>query len=312
LFEALPNRVMSLGDLVGLAFRCFRSNLGAYVKVLGWPAACASLASRLALLSVQDWTRIASSSQLAFEPFLVRMLLAFVCLIFWFVSTWKLSVGACALVRYILSMESDLKTSLDVMRGRSVPVLVAYNLALLPPLLAVAAWIGLSVAGMLILPNKEPWHFLAGGFFFGLIGFGLTVSIALTSLYGSLLVSVTALEPLKMKQCLLRTWEFVRARPLRGGSFTCLIVIAVTALCVAIAAPLDILTVFEAFTRAKMHLMTESPIYLQILQTFVDMILNIVSFAIMTTGYGLFYRDLRLRLEGDDLVKRLRSIESSR
>jgi hypothetical protein len=176
----------------------------------------------------------------------------------------------------------------------------------------VAAWIGLSVVGMLILPNKEPWHFLAGGFFFGLIGFGLTVSIALTSLYGSLLVSVTALEPLKMKQCLLRTWEFVRARPLRGGSFTCLIVIAVTALCVAIAAPLDILTVFEAFTRAKMHLMTESPIYLQILQTFVDMILNIVSFAIMTTGYGLFYRDLRLRLEGDDLVKRLRSIESSR
>lgn len=114
-----------------------------------------------------------------------------------------------------------------------------------------------------------------------------------------------------MGQCLRRTWTFVKARPLRGGSFTCLIFIAVFSLCFAIASPLDILTVFEAFTHAKLHLMTESPAYLQVLQTFLEVILNIVSFAILSTGYGLFYRDLRLRLEGNDLVSRLEKLESS-
>lgn len=309
MFEPQSNRILSLGDLVGLSFRCFRSNLGVYVKVLGWPSLFASLASRFAVLTVQDWARIASSSQLAYEPFFTRMGLAFIFLIIWFVATWRLGVAACSLVRHFLGMEKDLKDSIDVMKKRAVPVLIAYNLAMLPPIFACLAWGGLTVGGVMFLPGVEPWRFLIGGFFFGFVGFGLTVTIALSSLYGSLLIAVTALESANTVNSLLRTWNFVRARPLRGGSFTCLIGIAVGAICFSIAGPLNILGLFEALSQSNMHLMAPSPLWFQALETMLDMILNVVSVALLSTGYGLFYRDLRLRLEGEDLLVRLSRLE---
>jgi hypothetical protein len=69
----LPEKVLSLGDIVSLTFRRFRLYYKLYFKTLFWPAFFCSLASHIAYLSLQHWVSIAATSLLAATPFILHM-----------------------------------------------------------------------------------------------------------------------------------------------------------------------------------------------------------------------------------------------
>ena len=87
----LPEKVLSLADIVSLTFRRFRLYYKLYFKTLFWPAFFCSLASHIAYLSLQHWVSIAATSLLAATPFILHMGVSLLSMVVWFFSAWELA-----------------------------------------------------------------------------------------------------------------------------------------------------------------------------------------------------------------------------
>jgi hypothetical protein len=308
----LPEKVLSLGDIVSLTFRRFRLYYKLYFKALFWPAVFCSLASHLAYFCLRHWISIASTSMLAMAPFVLHMALALVSLIIWFFSAWELCLRSCALVRTVLCLDATYKDSLTLLKKRAGTVFFACNLALLPPALCLIFWsvVIVAAAASLNISLGGSERVAIGTLVFAFIGFALTVSVMISGLFGSLLLAVVTLEQISFVESFKRTWFFVSMRMMRGGSFTSLLAVAIALVCVVIESPMIILQVIEQTSHATFKL-SQTPYLVDILETILEVPFNIFTFSISFTAYGLFYRDLRLRLEGADLLARLARLAKS-
>lgn len=302
----LPEKVLSLGDIVSLTFRRFRLYYKLYFKTLFWPALFCSLASHIAYLSLQHWVSIASTSLLAMTPFVLHMAVALLSMVVWFFSAWELCLRSCALVRTVLCLDPTYKDSIGILKKRSGTVFFACNLALLPPALCLIFWfvVIVAVAAALNVASGGSTKVAIGAMVFAVIGFGLTVSVMISGLFGSLLLAIVTLEQISFVESFKRTWLLVSLRMMRGGSFTSLLAIAIALVCVVIESPMIILHVVEQASHASFKL-SQTPYLIDFLETILEVPFNIFTFSISFTAYGLFYRDLKLRLEGVDLLCRL-------
>ncbi len=119
-----------------------------------------------------------------------------------------------------------------------------------------------------------------------------------------------AVEDKPFKELLAKSLAFTRARPLRGGSYICLLTTALVLVSFAISSPVTIASIIHTLIVSRDGVASsmdsaEDPAYLQVVGAGFDVVLNMVTFAVAYTGYVLFYRDLKLRLEGSDLEHRL-------
>lgn len=306
----LPERVLSLADIVSLTFRRFRLYYKLYFKTLFWPALFCSLASHIAYLSLQHWVSIAATSLLAATPFILHMGVSLLSMVVWFFSAWELCLRSCALVRAVLCLDPTYKDSFNILKKRSGTVFFACNLALLPPVLCLIFWAIVIVASAaalnVALGGSERVAF--GAVVFAIIGFALTISVMISGLFGSLLLAIVTLEQLSFVESFKRTWLLVSLRMMRGGSFTSLLAVAIAMVCVVIESPMIILQVFEQASHASFKL-SQTPYLIDLLEIALEVPFNIFTFSISFTAYGLFYRDLKLRLEGADLLARLARLE---
>jgi hypothetical protein len=170
--------------------------------------------------------------------------------------------------------------------------------------MSLLVWTFVAFLFVSLIPQAQPLRMIVSSFGFGLIGFGLTVSVALASLFGALSLAIIACEALPLAVCLKRAYYFFRERLLRGGSFICLMSVALLLVYVACFSPIFLMAIIENYTHADLGLASRS-VYVQFVEAILDTSFNIVSFGIGFTGYGLFYRDLRLRLEGQDLLSKI-------
>jgi uncharacterized membrane protein YczE len=73
---------------------------------------------------------------------------------------------------------------------------------------------------------------------------------------------------------------------------------------IAFFSPIFLMALAENYTHADLGVASKS-VVMQFLSAMLDTGFNVISFGIGFTGYGLFYRDLRLRLEGQDLLNKI-------
>lgn len=272
------------------------------------PALCTAVGSNGALLAFDHWVSIASRSMLAVGPFAAHMALVLLGFFIWFVGVWELILRSSAIVRMILGLDSDFGAACKWIKARSRSLFGAYSIILLPPLVSLLLWTFVAFLFVSFIPIPQPQRLLVGSIGFGIIGFGLTVSISLSALFGALLLSVIACEEGSFTHCLNRSYYFFKLRMLRGGSFICLITIALLLVCIACYSPIILLAIVEKLTHLDLGLESRS-IPIDILGAAIDTTFNVISFGIGFTGYGLFYRDLRLRLEGQDLLSKLANLQ---
>ncbi len=213
---------------------------------------------------------------------------------------------SCALVRTVLCVDSDYKDSFAILKKRSGSVFFACNFALLPPALCLIFWsiVIVAAAAALNISISGPERVAIGSLVFAVIGFALTVSVMISGLFGSLLLAIVTIEQLSFKESFKRTWFYVKMRMMRGGSFTSLLAVAVALVCIVIESPMIILQLFTQTPHAGFKL-SVAPYVLEALEAVLEVPFNIFTFSISFTAYGLFYRDLKLRLEGADLIARL-------
>ena len=308
--EPLATGPQSLGDLVGTAFRLVRRNAGLYWKALLVPAMLSALGSNLAQYSLKSWVQVAAKSQLAVTPFAIAMSVILVCIVVWFYAAWEMCLRCSAMARLLLGVNKGYQEAYARLKQRGWAVFGAYNLAVLPPLLVLMLWAVVAVAAVPLVPHGGTERYVVGALVFGAIGFFLTVSIAITSLYGAILMASAAVEDKPFKELLAKSLAFTRARPLRGGSYICLLTTALVLVSFAISSPVTIASIIHTLIVSRDGVASsmdsaEDPAYLQVVGAGFDVVLNMVTFAVAYTGYVLFYRDLKLRLEGSDLEHRL-------
>ncbi|MBU6450560.1 MAG: hypothetical protein KGS72_02195 [Cyanobacteria bacterium REEB67] len=295
---------MSLGDLVSLSFRKCRQNFGLYWSALFVPALGASVGSEGAFFCFNHWVGIASKSMLAVAPFAAHMAIVLLCIIVWGVSIWELLLRASAIIRLILGLDATFAEAYKTIKMRGMATFLAYNLILLPPLALLLLWTFVAFLFVSFIPMQQPLRLIVGSVGFGLMGFGLTVSVALSSLFGALLTAIIACEGSAFSESIRRATFFFKQRMLRGGSFVCLLTLSLMVVYVACFSPIIVVDVVETYTHARLGLVSKS-IGMQVLGAMLDTCFNVVSFGVAFTGYGLFYRDLCLRLEGRDILSKI-------
>ena len=268
------------------------------------PALAAAVGSNGAYFCFNHWVGIASKSMLAVGPFAAHMAIILLGMVIWFVGVWQLLLCCSAIIRSILGLDEDFRSSYKWVKKRSGAIFLAYNVILLPPLMSLLVWTFVAFMFVSFLPSQDPQRVIVGSVGFGLIGFGMTVSVALSSLFGALLVAIIACEPLSFTDCVDRAIFFFRQRLLRGGSFICLMSMALVVVFVACYSPIFLIALAESYTHTDLGLASKS-VLVRFLETVLDTGFNVISFGIGFTGYGLFYRDLRLRLEGADLLSKI-------
>lgn len=273
------------------------------------PALLSALGGNLVSWSFKTWIQLAKANfQGSVQPFMIYMSLAFLGIILWFLAAWELVLRCSALSRMMLGLEDNFAEAYQHLKKRAWSIFGAYNLAVVPPLVVLCFWGATAFASARLVPAEPTMHFLLGGLIYGAIGFALTVSLAITSLYGAILMASAALEEANFGKLMSISLHLVKMRPMRGGSFVCLLSIAIILASFALEAPVTIASTINVVLNRQAETASD-PALLHLFATAFDMVTNIVSFAVAYVGYALFYRDLQLRLDGVDLQKRLAALE---
>lgn len=306
----IPEKTLSLGDLVGLSYRIVRQNWQLFLKWLFWPSLVYGISEHGILAALNHWVGIAPTSALSWTPFLLHIGIAFPLAISWAVAAWILSVRCCALTRFLLGLDETFQQAYNQLKARTWDIFIAFNLAIVPPLITLGFWIIVSGMAFVVVNRLSGTEaMVVGALFFGVIGFGLTVTMAFSGLFGSLLLAVVAFDLVKVKEAAGKSWFCMQQRLMRGGSFACLLTISLVLFYLAFESPLIIYEVLNELQTSEGQT-PPLPIAFQILSCGADIIANLLIFPVAYGGYMLFYRDLKLRLEGYDLSRRLAILDS--
>lgn len=275
------------------------------------PALLSAVGGNLVSWAFKTWIQVAKLNfQGSVQPFMIYMSLAFFGIILWFLAAWELILRCSALARMMLGLEDNFAEAYQLLKKRTWAIFGAYNLAVVPPLLVLCIWGAVAFVAARLVPAEPTMHFLVGGLIYGAIGFALTISLAVTSLYGAILMASAALEDAKFSKLMSISLHLVRMRPMRGGSFVCLLSIAIILASFALEAPVTIASTINVILN-RQNEAAQDPALLHVFATAFDLVTNIVSFAVAYVGYALFYRDLQLRLEGSDISDRISKLSET-
>jgi hypothetical protein len=296
---------MSLGDLVGLSYRCVRQNWRLFLKVLFWPSVAYGVAEHSIIHTLDHWVSIAPNSMLSWVPFLIHIGIAVPLVVIWALSAWLMSLRCCAVIRYLLGADTSYEAAYISLKGRGWDIFTAFNLAIVPPIITLTVWLVAAAMAMIVVNRLTGTEsMVVSTLLFGSIGFGLTVTVAITGLFGSLLLAAVTLDLLKVKEASRKTLFYMKHRLWRGGSFSCLLTFSIVLFYLSFEGPLIIYDALNQI-QANNGVVPPLPVGYLILSCAADIVANLLIFPVVYGGYMLFYRDLKLRLEGEDLTRRI-------
>lgn len=182
-----------------------------------------------------------------------------------------------------------------------------YNAGVLIPLVVLIFWCAVAVGSLFFASAIQGMLLVLSGLILFAIGLGMTLTLAWSILYTSLAFTVLAAEDVSLARLLKRARDLAVPYLWRGGSFVCLLAICLVCVTIALEVPMVVAAIIEVFVRGtpKAQDVYRMPIELQILGTACDTLVSIVVVAVAVQCDALYYNDLRLRLEGSDLLKKL-------
>jgi len=298
--QFMPQKPATLGDLVGVAFRIFRSNWRHYVSKLFWPSLFASFA-----ITGMEWSwlfYIKGGGNIQGFGLHLAIMLGFA--ILFILAQWELALRCVALLRDTFLVDSKFEAAYKFARAHQWRIMTVYTAGVvLPTIIFMATTVG---AILLLAFGKNILRVIAVTSFFSIIAGGTVIgsmSLVLTAVWFVLV----ALEDISIVKILGRGFELVSPYWWRSGSFICLLCISAFAVCLSFYLPLIALEMFESFSRGgQVH--SELPLHLAAIETGVGTILSILSTGIILVGSALYYRDLKFRREGLDISQHCNSL----
>lgn len=229
------------------------------------------------------------------------------CVLAWAAALGWSVIRGSEIVRLVLGKDQSLSAAAKSLRSRVAVVIFASLLSNLPAVvLAVTTFLLLTFCRTIIPTQEGPLRYLSSGILYGLLGAVSTVSIALSAIWGTLYFMVVIAEDLSLKDSFKRSLDLAGMRLLRGGSFICLLILAMLLIYLVIEGPFLIYLAFDELSARKAGIADHQiALCLQVIWTVVDTVCSIISNGVFYLGMAYYYNDLLLRAEGADMFDRL-------
>lgn len=144
---------------------------------------------------------------------------------------------------------------------------------------------------------------------------GLIFSVGVLSIYYLLMVAALASEEYKWSTLLSQGFSLIGRDLWRVCGFGILLTVIVSIFSLTLSLPVVALTLFEVFrhgfTTQHMDPTAAMPFYCLVLTQFWQSVINMLLVPITFMSAGLFYRDLKIRQEGLDVIQNLRLLTNA-
>lgn len=307
MFEAPPERTLSLGDIVGLSFKMFRERFRLFFSIFIWP----SLICSLAIVGMK-WCFVLFTEVKTYDVGLFMTYLSggVICLIVMILAQWKMMLRSLSIVRMVLLAPLAMKDAAAYSSNRKWATLLVYNLGVFAPFLVLVFWGAVAVFVLLLNTHKTISGLLCG-LFLGVDGLLMTITACWTVLFTSIAFCVLAAENESIGGIFRRTSKLAFPYLWRGGSFVCLLGLSLLVVAVSLELPVIILSTVDSLQRGGQHMTYRLPVHLEVLAVISDTLVNMILLSVAVIADALYYNDLRLRLEGLDILKQLDRMSGS-
>lgn len=306
----LPQNPSRLGDLVSVSFRVFRKNWRYMTGRLLTLSLLASVSVTIMQASIINWTQsLKNGSGLA----LYDLGLFSFGVVLVFVSQYFLALRSTALYREVFGIAPDFKQAMEYANRRRWAVFIVFSISASTPVM-IGLYLAPIFLTVFLIRMGGPWLGQSVAEAISLVAGILMIVLwvvlsALTLLYATLLfAAVSSEDDMKFGRLFSRAYELTMRYPMRGGSYMCLLGLAILLVLLAMSIFATPFSIFEAVKTAQNPDIT-TPFYLQVLETISQTLNNVVSMGVAVTAAGLYYRDVRFRSEGADLLEKLDALK---
>ncbi len=304
MFDAPPQNPQSVGDIIGRGFRLFRRNVPLLLRAQIMP--CIVMASGHIVIQVAATYGMKNPKDLG----LLFMGMAAFCvgMVVSMIGLWLLTIRQFAFVRLANGLAETYDEASQFAYKKKWTIIGLFFLSYFFGIGLVVFW-GAEIVlsgflGAKLLPVA------AVGVLFGT--FGLILSLGLLSIYYLLMTSALACEDQRWSSLLGRVFNLIRHDVWRACGFAILLSIIISIFSWTLSLPVVALAVFELFRSGfpnnHMDPATSMPFYCLVLSQFWQAIINMFLVPISFMSAGLFYRDLKVRQEGLDVIQNLKQL----
>jgi hypothetical protein len=311
---ATTNRPLSIGDIVGRAFRIFRINLKLIAHVLLLPTILLCLGRIGFILGLTHLSKEATglAAGMAFIP--TWGLIALIGCLLLLIGGFVLYLRQIALVRVFTGFAPNFIEAnkfANTRLGSLIALSLAIFAAAILVMLIFAVAIGLSIA---LFAGKG--IFVAAGVV-GLIIAGSTGLLALlfVSVVSHMSLSSMAIEKDDLGTIISHSLSLSSRSFIRSILFYLLTTCAIALLAYPLSLPLVVIligySVGQGIISGTHQPASDLPIYLQIISQVWEQLVSMIVTPISFTCFALYYCDLRMRQEGLDLIEKVELMQAA-
>lgn len=306
---------LGLCDIIGLAFRIWRRNLGLIVRSLLFPTIIYFVAS-----TAFQWCLTYGISAGAELPRIITIVcLGVVSVLFYIGSLFFIALRQMALLRLFTGFSSDWQKALAYARKKLWWMVGLTAISVLLSSVIVGIWVCVILLSA-ALTGAGPAGAIAGFTGIAIGGFGFVVTVFILMLLSLMGFSVLACEETSFFGVIGRAfhWTFKYFSRVLAFSFIYWVIFLVVT--VPVSLPILIASVADmsiqqiqsgasaaAAAAGDAKLSLPVMIFVQVWESFCSLLLRPVHLLC----FGLFYLDLRQRIEGLDITRKLNELKSS-
>lgn len=242
------------------------------------------------------------------QTIVLHLVAILLCLCMLGVAQWELAIRSISIVRVVLGLSEDYKAANAYARRRKWAAVLLYTIAATAPLIVILFWAAVSI-GFVMVSNHLPFVQVLSFFYFAIVGLLSTCTVSWSLLGSALAFTIVSCEDQPLTIVWQRAYELMRNYMWRGGSFVVLLCVTLFVVTGALDLPLLLASLFDAW-RSGFAADYDMPWYLEILSAVVDCVINTVLLGVVPIANALYYNDLRLLVEGRDLIMRLEKLEN--
>ena len=321
MYTSLPESPQGVGDIIGLAFRIVRRNIGTIFRFILVPSLFTVLAG-IVFQWVFTYGTAAISESKNFAAALGLAGACFVAMILGAIAWWVLGLRLLALTRVVLGFSPSLEEASQYMSRRKFGLVGLYLLYLVLFSAAMVCWFVITFLGIFVGSvggagtGIDALKAVVVALFsvFGISGMVMTAAFYIFA--STLSYCILACENLPVSSVIGRSLQFSGKYFWRALAFALVFSIAFS----IISYPLSLPVAVIAFIDALQHGLASAgegvgaaykpPLYILVLTQAWEAAMGFILRPLVFFAFGLFYYDLRLRNEGLDLQRKLELIEA--
>jgi hypothetical protein len=317
LYTSLPDSPQGIGDLIGLAFRMVRRNIGEIFRFILVPSIFT-----LAAGVVFQWAFTYGTAGVAETKSVsgaVSLLLAvLVGTLVFSVSWWILGMRLLALTRVVLGFASSLDEAWKYMLKRMWSLAGLYWLSVALVFGATFCWMMVMFMGIFVgsaMGEVGKMLLSALAVVVGVLGIAGTFSFYL--LAANIAFCVLACEDIPVGTVVNRSIQLTSKHIWRALAFGSVFMVTYAIISYPLSLPVMVVAFIDALTNglanagAGMAGAYKPPLYLLVITQVWEAGMGIILRPLMAFAFGLLYYDMRLRNEGIDIERKLRASETS-